>query len=419
MPSPDPITRAVARHLCTGCGACAALRPDAIRMVEDPVHGRRPQVARSAAGRAAAEEVAPVCAGLGADHRDLARHDPVDHAWGPVLAVWQGWAADPEIRHRGSSGGAVTALALFALQSGRARGVAHVTARADDPRRNRATISRTRDELLRGAGSRYAQASPAEALGEIAAGDDPVVFVGKPCDVATVSRAVAARPALADRLPLTLAVFCAGAPNLRGTDRLLSALGRPPGAILTALRYRGEGWPGLMQARWRADDGGETTSIGLPYAQGWGQILQAERRWRCRICTDHTGAFADIAVGDPWHEAPQGEAEAGRSLIVARTPRGRALIEAAIAAGVLIAIPEPRDAIARAQPNLEAALGAVWGRRLAMRLAGMPVPDDQGLPLFAAWRALPWRAKLGSVGGTLRRIWRQRLRRPVVVDPLP
>lgn len=419
MTAQDPITRAVARNLCTGCGACAALHPAAIRMAEDPVHGRRPVVAATPQGRAAARSAASVCAGLGADHRSLPRVDATDRAWGPVLAVWQGWAADDEIRHRGSSGGAVTALALFALQSGLARGVAHIAAREDDPRRNAAVISRTRADLLRGSGSRYAQASPAEALGEIAAGTDPVAFIGKPCDVASVSRAAAADPALAGKLPLTIAIFCAGAPNLRATDRLLAHLGMPDDATPTALRYRGDGWPGLMQARWRDASGIETESRGITYAEGWGSILQADRRWRCRICTDHTGAFADISVGDPWHEAPEGETAEGRSLIVARTPRGLALIRAAIAAGVLVAAPEGRDAIALAQPNLQAAQGAVWGRRLAMRAVGLPVPADRGLPLFAAWRALPVRAKLSSVAGTLRRIWRNRLWQPVVMESRP
>ncbi len=412
----DPITRAVRRNLCTGCGGCAGLFPEAIRMVEHPVHGRRPVVAATPEGRRAAEAAAPICAAMGADFRALPHRDATDRAWGPVLAVWQGHAVDGEIRHRGSSGGAVTALALFALQSGLARGVAHIAARPDDPRRNAAVISRSRTELLRGAGSRYAQASPAEALGEIAAGIDPVAFIGKPCDVATVTRATAADPALAAKIPLTIAIFCAGAPNLRASDRLLSALGMPDGATPTALRYRGEGWPGLMQARWRDQSGAEATSPGIPYAQGWGEILQADRRWRCRICTDHTGAFADISVGDPWHQAPVGEAVAGRSLIIARTPRGLRLIREAIAAGVLEATPEGRDAIANAQPNLVAAQGAVWGRRLAMRIAGLPVPADRGLPLFAAWAALPLRAKLSSVAGTLRRIWRGRLWRAVRVQ---
>lgn len=413
MPLNNPISRAVACNLCTGCGACAGLAPDFIHMVEDRVNGRRPVVAPSAQAQAAAHRVAAACAGLGSDHRSLPRRDALDLAWGPVRAAWLGHAGDEAIRYHGASGGAVTALALFAVQSAAVAAVAHTVADPDDPRRTRPSLSRTRAELLRGAGSRYAQASPAEVLAQLP--QDPVLFIGKPCDVASVAKAKAMQPALAPRLPLTIAVFCAGAPNLAAADQLLAHMGKPAKAKLTALRFRGAGWPGLMQARW-LQGGVEGISKGISYAQGWGEILQSHRRWRCRICTDHTGAFADISVGDPWHQAPMGANAAGQSLIIARSAAGEALIRAAIAAGALCASPAPRDAIEQSQPNLLASLGAVWGRRLAMRALGMAVPQDRGLPLLRHWLALPLRSKVQSVAGTLRRILRQRLWRPVTLN---
>ncbi len=409
----DPITRMVSRNLCTGCGACAGLFPEAIKMMEDPLHGRRPVVNPDPASREVAEIASTFCAGAGSDWGALPRKDILDANWGPILAAWEGWSADPEIRHRGSSGGAVTALSLHALSAGLASGVAHIAARQDDPRRNATVISRGRTELLRGAGSRYAQASPADALGRIASGAEPVVFVGKPCDIATVKKAAAADPILNNKLPLTIAIFCAGAPNLVATDKLLSRLGVPEDTAISELRYRGNGWPGTMQARWRDAQGEEHQSDELSYAKGWGGILQSERRWRCRICSDHTGAFADISVGDPWHTPPSGDADAGRSLIVARTERGRAFVEAAIRDGALIAHRRSRDVIARAQPNLAATHGAVWGRRLAMRFSGLPVPHDVGQSLFWLWWRLPIRQKLSSFLGTWRRIARERLWRPV------
>ncbi|WP_430465557.1 Coenzyme F420 hydrogenase/dehydrogenase, beta subunit C-terminal domain [Tabrizicola sp.] len=411
MTRTDPITRAVQRNLCTGCGACAGAFPKAIRMVDDPVHGRRPVVAASAEGRAAAEQAVSLCAGTGADFTAHAGDD----GFGPVLGAWSAHAADAEIRHRGSSGGAVTALALFALEQGLVGGVAHIAARAEDPRLNEAVISHDRAGLMRGAGSRYAQASPAEALGAVAAGTAAVAFIGKPCDVASVHKAKTSDPSLSAKLPLSIAIFCAGAPNLVATDRLLDRLGVPKDATVLDLRYRGNGWPGLMQARYRDADGIEQDSPGIPYCTGWGKILQSERRWRCRICTDHTGAFADISVGDPWHTPPEGNTDAGRSLVVARSAAGLRLVKAAIAAGVLVAETQPVDVIAKAQPNLVAAQGAVWGRRLAMRGFGMVVPADRGLPLMQAWLVLPLRAKISSVAGTARRIWRQRLWRAVVI----
>jgi len=414
--TPDPITDIVARRLCNGCGVCAGAFPGSIRMVEDREEGRRPVVGPGPEGRQAARAAVALCAGAQADYRDLPRRDRVDEDWGPVLAVWEGWAADPEIRHRGSSGGGVTALMLFALDSGAVRGVSHVAADPSDPRRNVGVVSRDRAGLLRGAGSRYAQASPGETLADIRAASGSVAFVGKPCDVASVQRARRAEPDLAAKIPLTVAIFCAGAPTRAATDRLLARLEVPEEASLTDLRYRGQGWPGLMQARWRDETGAERESRAIPYAEAWGEILQAGRLWRCRICADHTGAFADISVGDPWHNPPEGETAPGRSLIVARSARGRHLIEAAIAAGVLKAEPRGRDVIDRAQPNLRATQGAVWGRRLAMRLAGMRVPHEPGLALFRHWLGLSAKARAQSVAGTVKRMFRLRLWRRVRIE---
>lgn len=412
----DPITRVVARNLCTGCGACAGAFPDMIRMVEDPVNGRRPVVAKTPEGRKAAHGATALCAGASSDWHDLALKDETDRDWGPVLAAWEGWASDSDIRHKGSSGGAVTALAGFALSNGTAGGVAHIAARVDDPRLNEAVISQTRADLLRGAGSRYAQASPAENIGRIAKGTMPVAFVGKPCDVASVHKAMQSDAGLRAKIPLTIAIFCAGAPNLVATERLLDRLGVPKDARLVDLRYRGQGWPGLMQAAWVDADGDQHHSDAISYSEGWGRVLQSDRRWRCRVCADHTGAFADISVGDPWHAPPSGETDAGRSLIVARTPRGKAFVEEAIKAGALIAEPRARDIIARAQPNLAATHGAVWGRRLAMRALGLPAPVNRGQKLLHLWLGLPARMKIQSVFGTWKRVVRERLWRKIHIE---
>ncbi|MFK7764540.1 MAG: Coenzyme F420 hydrogenase/dehydrogenase, beta subunit C-terminal domain [Roseobacter sp.] len=416
----DPITSAVACNLCTGCGACAGGFPARIRMVEDPVNGRRPVVEQSPEGQRASQAAAVLCAGLATDWASLPTRDEIDAAWGPILSAWEGWASDPETRFRGSSGGAVTALAAHALSSGFATGIAHVAARRDDPRLNETVISNDLPGLLRAAGSRYAQASPADALHDIAKSDEPVVFVGKPCDVASVHRATRADQTLAERIPLTIAIFCAGTPNLVATDKLLDSLDVPKSAKLTDLRYRGNGWPGLMQATWQDAAGHEHTSQGISYAKGWGNILQASRQWRCRICADHTGAFADISVGDPWHAPPKGDTDAGRSLIIARTPRGRAFIEAAIQGGALIAEPRSRDVIAQAQPNLSATHGAVWGRRFAMRALGLRTPKDRGQKLFGLWMDLTKRQKVLSVLGTWKRVLRGKLWRGVSISgPAP
>jgi coenzyme F420-reducing hydrogenase beta subunit len=61
-------------------------------------------------------------------------HQPLDEKpeqqdlkrWGAFSQVWEGYASDPEIRLKGSTGGLCTALSLFCLEQKIAGGVIHV-----------------------------------------------------------------------------------------------------------------------------------------------------------------------------------------------------------------------------------------------------------------------------------------------------
>ncbi len=441
MIRPRTVHEVAARMLCTGCGVCAYLAPDEIRMVDVLDHGRRPlpitPVRSAEPGRArenggsgpagkpgdaggAAEVALSCCPGVHLEHPTL-RPAPGEiaelrAAWGPVRAIWEGYAADPEIRYAGSSGGAATALAGYCLDHVGMAGALHIGARADLPYLNETRLSRSREELLANAGSRYAPASPCDRLDLIEAAEAPCVFIGKPCDVAAVRMARAVRPALDARIGLTIAIFCAGTPTTRGTLEMLHRLGITDPDRLESVHYRGQGWPGRARARLRDDPPGRLRQ--LSYEQSWGEILQKHRQWRCYLCADHTGEFADVAVGDPWYR-PTGD-DPGQSLVLARTERGVRLVEAAIAAGVLVLRPVAAAVLPASQPNLLRARGSVGGRLATLRTVGVPAPRFRRLPMAGLWwRHLSLREKLQSTLGTLRRIRRKRLRSQVVLVPYP
>lgn len=408
------------RHLCTGCGVCAYLQPDSIEMVDDFDQGRRPLVSSGAD----TSEALGACPGVALEH-DYDREQPdldrdLEAHWGPVLGLWEGYAADDEIRWLGSSGGAATALSLHAIQSEGFHGVLHTGAREDAPFLNETILSTTRGELVAATGSRYAPASPCDGLDRVESAPGPCLMVGKPCDVAGARSAAALRPALAERLSLTIAVFCAGAPSTAGTLEMLERMGFGGTDFVDTVRYRGKGWPGHAEVVGRASDGAPRESR-LTYADSWGVILQKHRPWRCHVCADHTGEFADIAVGDPWYrDIPEGEP--GRSLLLARTERGRRFLERAIEAGAVVAQPASSSILPASQPNLLRTRGALWGRSLACRLVGVPAPSLRRLATFSAWRDhLTLREKMQSILGTWKRVVKKRLyaRRPVSVTALP
>jgi coenzyme F420 hydrogenase subunit beta len=396
-------------NLCCGCGACAYVCPGAVSMVDVEAQGRRPQIAPEVE---VGPEALQVCPGIGLAH-DQARPEvqyieELDAAWGPVLEIWEGYAADPEIRFAGSSGGALSALSLYCLEAGGMHHVLHTAARPDMPYLNETVISSTREDLLRATGSRYAPASPCDRLQSIENANGPCVFIGKPCDVAAAQNSRKLRPRLDANLGVTMALFCAGTPSTRGTLELLKRMGVEDAGSLANLRYRGNGWPGKATAHFRHSNGVEAVSE-MTYEESWGSILSSHSQWRCKFCADHTGEFADIAVGDPWYR-PIEEGNPGQSLILARTERGREVILAAAAAGyITISSAEPQI-LPASQPNLLRTRGALWGRILACQIMGVPAPRYVNMPLFVHWwRVLTGMQKLRSIVGTLRRIAQRKL----------
>ncbi len=344
------------------------------------------------------------CPGRSLAHPAGALDDaPFGGEWGPVLSLFECWSTDDKVRHRGSSGGVVSALAAHAVESGVAVGALQVQASPTDPLRNETVLNRTYADITNAAGSRYSPASPCERLDLVEAAEGPCVVVGKPCDVAATRMAASKRPVLAEKVAITLAIFCAGTPSTEATRDVICQLGVDPEQV-TKVDYRGEGWPG----EFRVETDSQRAS--MSYADSWG-MLTKKRQWRCLICPDHTGEFADLSIGDPWYRKVQ-PGEPGRSLVVIRTERGRALLESALEAGAIAGTMLPLERLPESQPNLESTRGAVWGRVLAMRALGMPTPRFRGLPSLRLWGKLSWRAKLRSTVGTARRIFVRRLRRP-------
>ena len=403
-------------QLCCGCGACAYLSPDEVELVDTLEYGRRPLLRRDPPRDPRTAEAFAACPGIRLEHtfdrRDPALIPELLDGWGPVREVWEGYAADDEIRFAGSSGGVASALALFCIERLGFHGVLHIAARPDVPYLNHTVMSTTRAEILARTGSRYSPASPCDGLDLIEQAPAPCVFIGKPCDVAALQAARRLRPDLDRKVGLTIAIFCAGTPTTRATLGLLRQLGVSDLSMVESIRYRGNGWPGKFVVRLINGDG-RVHECSTSYESSWG-LLANDKQWRCHLCPDHTGEFADITVGDPWYRLPQ-SGEPGRSLIIGRAAACQRLLRT-LASYVLLERRDP-DLLIRAQPNLLKARSDVFGRLLALRFAGVLTPRCRGLPLFRNWLRIGLRAQVASALGTWRRVGRRQLRTPQLVQP--
>ena len=387
--------------LCTGCGACASLcERHAVDLVNVAPIGIRPRVAHEACegcGRCLS-----YCPGYRIESRTGCTAgesgDYGESVVGPSRGIWEGHASDPEIRHRGSSGGVLTALASYCLEREGMDAVIHTGMAPDAPWANVTVESRNREELLSRAGSRYSPSSPCDAIRRIEESDRRCVFIGRPCDAAAIDAARADRPRLDRNLGAVLTFFCAGPPSSEATKRLLRDRGVDPESVAW-LRYRGEGWPG----RFTAADREGNLRLSLTYEETWGFLAQQHRSFRCHLCPDGLGEISDVASGDAWHR--KGEAgNPGESIVVARSERGERLVRKAAADGYLELAPSDPGNVVAAQELVRRRV-EVYGRLLGMRILGVPVPIFEGFGLRRAWlRFADGWTRFRTVAGTMRRI---------------
>ena len=397
--------------LCLGCGACAyACQEKSVSLVNVEEVGIRPAFKQNCG---TCNSCLAFCPGYSVDAY-LASGAPTNgnrahDDFGSALEIWEGHATDPEVRFRGSSGGVLSALSLYCLEREGMGFVLHAATDPEKPWLNKTVVSRTREEILSRTGSRYAPASPCEGLGRIEESDRPCVFIGKPSDAAATMRVRRERPKLDQNLGLVLTFFCAGEPSTKGTLDLIRDFQMVPSEV-RSVRYRGEGWPGRFKVV------SQTNEKSLTYQESWGKLTKY-RAFRWQLDPDGMGRVADISCGDAW-EKFDSESDAGRSIVLVRTERGRQILQRAMTAGyVQLWKAEPSNVIA-GQPGLVQRRKEIFGRILGMKLLLVPTPKLKNFSLFRAWLTLPFQAKFRTVLGTMRRViqrgyWHRRPLRPV------
>lgn len=399
-------------RLCVGCGACVCACPKGRLTLNDVIEeGIRPVLDEKGCDQCG--KCVEVCPGYATIHppgfMTEGLNDDIGIGFGPILEIWEGHASDDEIRFHGSSGGLTSALALYCLEKEGMHGVIHTGTDCEEPWKNKTVLSKSRSDLLTRTGSRYSPASPCDGLGHIESSPGPCVFIGKPCDVVGTRMSQAIRPELDRNIGVNIAFFCAGTPSTMGLLELLTYLKVAPVSV-HKIRFRGKGWPG----KFTVQTGGEQSSTNeMSYMESWG-FLQKYRPYRCHLCPDGTGEFADLSCGDPWYREITNN-DPGSSLVLVRTEKGRKILHAAQDAGYVHLKRVTLKALEDSQKNLLGKRKAIWGRLVAMKLFGIPTPKLVGFSLFENWRKLPMKEKLRSTLGTAKRIISRRYYKKLVL----
>jgi coenzyme F420 hydrogenase subunit beta len=408
MAQPLAVHEIVENGLCIGCGLCRSIAgKDLIDFVTTP-EGRERPIACGELDQATLMRINAVCPGTrigGPDWSASSGRILSDANWGPAERLSVGYARDPAVRFRGSTGGVLTALGQFLLTSGRVKFILHVAASKSAPMRTERRLSFDCASVLEGAGSRYGPAAPLVDLCEILDRGEPFALIAKPCDITAVRNLALMDPRVDRQMRYALTLVCGGASDLTKSQEVLQRFGVQENE-LALFRYRGYGNPGPTRLE---------TKDGRAFEVTYHDLWEDESKWmiqpRCKICPDAVGLSADIAASDVWPGGSPVSEDDGFNGIIVRTKRGLELYDAAVAAGALIIDREASfEDFDLFQPHQVRKRRAVWARLKGMAIAGKPIPTviDLGLEDSARQNSLAtnlneargarYRAKAGRLG---------------------
>lgn len=346
-----------ASGLCIGCGACAGLQsPDEAVMAWDGYGELKPRAAsdRPSAGSRMFAAICPFSPEARDETAIAAAAFPdaaIDHPLvGRFEAAYVGHAEEDGFRLSGSSGGMVSWVAAELVRRKLVDGIAHVAPLdgTGGPLFGY-RVSRTIDEVRRGAKSRYHPVHLADVLREIRARPGRYAIVGVPCFVKAIRLLGTQDPVLRKRIPFTLGLFCGHMKSSRFVDSFAWQMGVSRDAVARVeYRLKNPDRP----ANWYTAH--LTLADGRAVWKDWWHLADGDwgagffQNAACNYCDDVVAETADIAFGDAWVE-PYSSDGRGTNVVIVRSPLFHRMVETARQEGRLTLQPVDADFIVATQ----------------------------------------------------------------------
>ncbi|MFH1087315.1 MAG: Coenzyme F420 hydrogenase/dehydrogenase, beta subunit C-terminal domain [Chloroflexota bacterium] len=359
--------------LCTMCGLCVAICPT--KNIDVVYPANEPEL--SWGDRCNDCGLCyQVCPGKDIPLRELDRlvfgreRDAQRDILGMFRTCYQSHALDGEVRAMAASGGSVSALLAYALDSGRIDAAPMAAADGAIPWRLNPRLARTRSEVLGGCGTKSVVVPVNAALREVERGES-VGCVGLACHVHGLRKLQHRFPEhrLAKKLAFVIGIFC----GLNGPYRRIEYYLREKYDIglddIQSLKYRAGRDPFATVVSTKS---GETLNL-----QWYAADMRLLVRERCALCLDWAADIADVSLGDFWGLSASGsEPERGTNTMLVRTGVGEELVNGAVESGYLKLYPTQPGPLALTT-GFRQKMQINRQRFLMSRRYGWAVPDYQ------------------------------------------
>ncbi len=383
------LARIVDGGLCHRCGTCVGICPTGVLTTDEQEY---PSI-KNLNACTDCDLCVKVCPGdefnFTEEHQALyGTPGNIEDTHGCFKDAVVGYATDPEVREGSTSGGMITAILddLFAREL--IDGAIVIGSNKQTLWKGQSLLARSREQFLGAMKSKYAISPTNIGLAEIRQNPGRYVVVGLPCQMHGVRKAIALDKTFAERIVLTIGLFCHAAieheafkviwetlgENAVDAKRFISRIGKHPGTPYIE-RANGEMYPVYFGSR----KGYRPSSIEVINV-----LYRLYTPQRCTTCFDGLADFADVSVGDPWMPPPDGvNWYDGWSFGVIRSDRGREAVKSAIESGKLSVV-NLTEKEARASNTLMAGEKRWRAFRVieTHRRQGKPIPSYGGIDRF-------------------------------------
>lgn len=314
---PD-ISLVVRDHLCLSCGACFAVCPQSCISFHETVGGYLfPRINEGFCAHCG------LCFQVCPGHHfgvGLKERMPPDAFSGEVLSCQVGRAADNDIFKNSQSGGVATAMVKYLFETGQIDGAILTVMENTRPPRGGFLFAHSPSDLPRSQKSKYTPIPILAALRALGKKDSRLAIVGLPCHFHGLHNLLDINPALNRERIFKIGLICDRIMTAAAVDFLAGKATQEP---VTGFIFRDKTRPSYP---------GNTVVEKVDGAQ---VVLDASLRMtmkdfftpaRCRLCFDKMNVFADVVLGDP-HEMPGMDKKHGKTLVLARTPKGQKLVK--------------------------------------------------------------------------------------------
>ncbi len=325
--------------LCTRCGTCVGICPVETLACQD---GR---VVDAGHGCVQCGMCSAVCPGKEFPMNEWSEklfQKPYDtgRLFGSYQGIYTVSSHDAAVRAEGSSGGIVTQMLLSLLEWHKIEGAVVVGEKENDPSGFVPFIATSTEQIRKAAQSKYVVLPVNQVIREIKESGKKIAYVGLPCQIQGMRKAMAENAWLAEQIVVLISLFCGFNMEEEATEYLISK-SKIPKSKIAILRYRHR--RGKQTGFYIKGTNDREFFINKHGYTFMNLLFSPKRCWQCY---DYSGEFADLSVGDAWEKG------SGFSRVIVRTQTGSEIVKMLESREVVKTEPCKEDVIVKTQKKV-------------------------------------------------------------------